>query len=85
MDKLKTKRAAAASLAVLLVGVPVGILALAISKAVKACKRPANEEAENFLAESEGNNSRRNGKPRERTAHHRLRGVERGMGTGEMK
>jgi len=54
MDKLKTKRAAAASLAVLLVGVPVGILALAISKAVKACKRPANEEAENFLAESEG-------------------------------
>ena len=54
MDKLKTKRAAAASLAVLLVGVPVGILALAISKAVKACKRPTNEEAENFHAEREG-------------------------------
>lgn len=43
MDKLKAQRAAAASLAALLVSVPVGILALAISKAVKACKRADNE------------------------------------------
>jgi len=46
MDSNKAKRFTAASLAALLISVPVGILAFAISKAAKACKKPVENNEE---------------------------------------